>query len=67
MTENSQITANSLLTIAELASLLKVPKSTIYGWRHQRRTPPAIKVGRHVRFRLSDVQEWLANNEDDAA
>jgi excisionase family DNA binding protein len=67
MTENSQITANSLLTIAELASLLKVPKSTIYGWRHQRRTPLAIKVGRHVRFRLSDVQDWLASNEDDAA
>jgi excisionase family DNA binding protein len=67
MNEISKITANSLLTIAELASLLKVPKSTIYGWRHQRRTPPAIKIGRHVRFRLSEVQDWLANNEDDAA
>lgn len=59
--------APELLTIPDLARLLKVPKATIYGWRHQRRTPPAIKVGRHVRFRLSDVQEWLANNEDDAA
>ena len=67
MNEISKITANSLLTIAELASLLKVPKSTSAGWRHQRRTPLAIKVGRHVRFRLSDVQEWLKGNEDNAA
>ncbi len=66
MTQKNKNTESSLLTIKELASLLKVPKSTIYGWRHQRRTPPAIKVGRHVRFRLSDVQEWLRGNEDTA-
>jgi excisionase family DNA binding protein len=56
-----------LLTIGDLAKLLKISKSTVYSWRHQGRTPPALKVGRHVRFRYADVQRWLIGNEDTAA
>ena len=49
-----------LLTVEELADWLGVPVATIYGWRYRRSGPPSYKVGRHVRFRHTDVEAWLA-------
>ena len=47
-----------LLTIDELSELLKVKKSTIYHWTCAGFIPHT-KVGRFIRFRASDVEEWL--------
>jgi excisionase family DNA binding protein len=38
--------------------MLGVEQSTIYAWTH-RKTIPFIKLGKLVRFRLSDVESWL--------
>jgi excisionase family DNA binding protein len=40
---------------------LLVPKKTIYKWVHEHRTSgfPYYKVGRHLRFRLTEVESWL--------
>lgn len=52
---------SELLTTTQVAELLQVPVSTIYDWRASRRScPPAIRVGRHLRWRRTDVDEWLA-------
>ena len=52
---------HDLLTVEELASLLKVPKSWIY--EHTRRRGaeclPHIKLGKYLRFLESDVREFL--------
>jgi len=48
-----------LLTIKDLARMLSVPEETIYRWRYLKTGPRGIKVGRHVRFRREDVEEWL--------
>ena len=48
-----------LLSPDELASYLGVPKETVYQWNHRRVGPPAIKVGRHLRYRAADVERWL--------
>lgn len=48
----------SLATPEALARHLGVPLRTIYGWRHRRIGPPAIKVGKHLRYRWSDVEAW---------
>jgi excisionase family DNA binding protein len=48
-----------LLTLQELARYLRVPEATIYGWRHRGTGPRGSAVGRHVRFRVSDVEKWL--------
>jgi predicted DNA-binding transcriptional regulator AlpA len=48
-----------LLSPDDLVTMLKVPKPTIYGWRTSGEGPPASKVGRHLRYRLRDVEEWL--------
>jgi excisionase family DNA binding protein len=53
------------LTLAELAEMLRVPVPTIYKWRHLNEGPRGIRVGRHVRYRRSDVEAWLEQQADD--
>jgi len=48
-----------LLTVEEVAEWLGVPVGTIYAWRYRSTGPASYKVGRHVRFRPSDVEQWL--------
>ena len=48
-----------LLTVEDLAEYLDVPVATIYAWRYHRRGPPGFRIGRHLRFRWSDVERWI--------
>ncbi len=48
-----------LLTVEELAGYLGVPVATIYDWRVDGKGPRAIRVGRHVKFAVSDVRAWI--------
>jgi excisionase family DNA binding protein len=48
-----------LLTLDDLAEYLQIPKRTIYAWRYRREGPTAIRVGGHLRYRQSDVVDWL--------
>lgn len=50
---------DQLLTIQELAEYLGVPVTTLYQWRYRREGPPGFRVGRHVRYRWSDVEHWI--------
>jgi len=47
------------MTVRELAVYLDVPVATLYAWRHRRQGPPGFKAGRHLRYRLSDVEMWV--------
>ncbi|MFC1717776.1 helix-turn-helix domain-containing protein [Candidatus Poribacteria bacterium] len=51
-----------LLTIQEVCELLKVKKTYIYWLTHQRKIP-YIKMQGHLRFRQSDIDEWLSSQE----
>lgn len=53
-----------LLSPAELAAHLDVPVSTLYAWRYHGDGPPGLRVGRHIRYRLQDVEEWLQSRLD---
>ena len=48
-----------LLSIEDLATYLGVPIATIYDWRVDGKGPCGIRVGRHVKFTVSDVVSWL--------
>ena len=48
-----------LITADELGEALGVPKATLYAWRYRGEGPPSLKVGRHLRYRAADVEEWL--------
>ena len=48
-----------LVNVDELAAYLDVPVKTLYAWRYRREGPPAFRVGRHLRYRWSDVLRWI--------
>jgi excisionase family DNA binding protein len=52
-----------LLTPSELSEILGVPVATLYSWRYHGKGPAAVRVGRHLRYRSSDVNAWLAYSE----
>ena len=52
-----------LLTVDELAEVLRVPRSWIYS-RSRQTGPdaiPRVPVGKYVRFELDSVMAWLRN------
>jgi len=59
---DSSTAASTLLDVLELAEYLRVPQSWIYD-NHQQLELPALKVGRHLRFRASDIEAWLESRK----
>jgi len=51
----------ALLTVHEVAQLLKVPVSWVYERTRRRGAEqlPHIKVGKYVRFRLREIERYL--------
>lgn len=48
-----------ILEPPELAERLKVPVNTLAQWRYRGVGPKYMVVGRHVRYRESDIEHWL--------
>lgn len=48
-----------LATAQEIADFCGVPLGTVYVWSSRGTGPKFIKVGRHLRARWSDVEQWL--------
>ena len=55
----SEQNLEQLLDEKELARLIRVSIGTLRFWRSGRQGPPSIKVGHLVRYRPSDVADWL--------
>lgn len=56
---------DELLTLAEAADFLRVPRSTFYYWRQKRRGPRSIKLPNgDVRIRRADLLAWLESREE---
>ena len=49
---------SDILTVQELHGYLKIPKPTLYVLAQSGRIP-AAKIGKHWRFRRSDIDQWL--------
>lgn len=56
-----------VLTLSQLAAQLGVTVQTFYDLRSQGRGPRGFRVGRELRFRVSEVDAWLAQLEADDA
>jgi len=48
-----------LLTAREIADYLGISVQTVYWWRSKGLGPKGTRIGRHLRFRLSDFLDWL--------
>ncbi|MGH3601092.1 MAG: helix-turn-helix transcriptional regulator [Pseudonocardiaceae bacterium] len=49
----------SLLTLNEVATMLRTPPATLRFWRHEGTGPRSFKIGRRVMYREADVTAWL--------
>ena len=58
-------TLDRLLTVEELADYLGVPIATLYAWRYRGEGPPGFRVGRHLRYRRNDVEQWISRKLED--
>jgi excisionase family DNA binding protein len=54
---------DTLMTIDEVASYLRLSKDTVYRMVQKGRIP-ASKVGMQWRFRRADVDQWLDKNKN---
>jgi excisionase family DNA binding protein len=50
---------DKLLSVSELAKILGIAPGTLYHWLSQKRLPCVRFSSRCVRFRKSDVENWL--------
>jgi len=50
---------DELLTIAEVADIVRVPVATLRYWRHLGSGPQSFRIGRTVRYWRSEVLHWL--------
>ncbi len=49
-----------MLTISELAVLIGKNERTLANWRCARTGPKYVKLGSTVRYRVEDVEAWIA-------
>jgi hypothetical protein len=54
------------LSPADLADREGVPLASVYEWNYRGTGPRYFRVGRHVRYRLADVERWEREREREA-
>lgn len=52
-------TDDRLLSVEDLASMLGVPRQTVYVWRVKGYGPVSARIGKYVRYRRADVNTWI--------
>lgn len=52
----------TLVNTTQAAKILEINEKTLTNWRSTGKSPKYIKVGRSVRYRLSDLTAWIEAN-----
>jgi predicted DNA-binding transcriptional regulator AlpA len=60
-----QPAGDELLTISEVAAIVRAPLATLRYWRHLGTGPRSFRVGRSVRYWRHDVTDWLHQQSRD--
>ena len=55
-----------LMTYQQAADYLQVPIGTLYNWVSLQKIPHVRMSARSVRFRVSELEQWLHTREVDA-
>ncbi|WP_457184927.1 helix-turn-helix transcriptional regulator [Nocardioides sp. P5_E3] len=55
-----------LLTLAEVAAILRVPVNTLRWWRQCGDGPRFFKIGRHLLTTIGDLRSWINDQKDQA-
>ena len=59
-------TDDRLWSIHDVSKYLGVPVGTLYQWRVRSEGPPALKLGRHLRYDRVAVREWAQGQREAA-
>jgi len=57
---------NELLTIREVAAIVRAPIATLRYWRHLGTGPRSFRLGRRVVYRVGDLQAWIDTQASDS-
>ncbi len=55
---------DELLTLTEVAAIVRAPIATLRYWRHLGTGPRSFRLGRRVVYRASDLQTWITSQDD---
>lgn len=58
----SNAIATDLLTQIQVAEILQIPTRTLEQMRYQKRGPAFVRIGHAVRYRRSDLNEYIEKN-----
>ena len=58
-------TIRRLLSPEDVSKWLGVPIPTLYSWRVRGEGPPALRVGKHLRWDRDDLEAWIAERKDE--
>ena len=61
-TTRAAVAPEPLMTPQQLAAYIGVPVQTLANWRYRNDGPRWLKVGRHVRYAMADIERWLDQN-----
>lgn len=50
---------DDLLTISEVAAIVRAPIATLRYWRHLGTGPRSFRLGRRVVYRAGELHEWI--------
>jgi excisionase family DNA binding protein len=58
------MTRSEFLSPDELAERYGIPVASVYRWLSTGTGPPSLKIGKHRRYRFSDVLRWEDERTD---
>lgn len=58
MEKHMTTTVESLWTVDDVATYLRIPKKTLYYWRYRNYGPPSRRFGKYLRYDPGDVVAW---------
>jgi len=62
---NTPHAGDDLLTMKEVAGVVRVPVATLRYWRHLGTGPRSFRIGRSVRYWRTEVLHWLEEQSND--
>ncbi|HZL04547.1 MAG TPA: helix-turn-helix domain-containing protein [Coriobacteriia bacterium] len=63
-TANVPAVEDELLTITEVADIVRAPVATLRYWRHLGTGPRSFHLGRRVVYRVGDLRAWIDAQAD---
>ena len=59
--KNTAPTCDKLWTVDDVSAFLGVSRNTLYQWRTRGEGPPAVRLGKHLRFDPDRVRAWFGD------